>query len=130
MSFRPDVYGPTTPMGDITVAVAGTSIPLDDNWSPKYNADPVTAAAPEQYCYAAKDIMISFNPNNAGNMYLVKRGGSYLVANDILAVFPKQAGVPQLPVNLSTYFKGKLAPFKFAIDADQNGCVCYPVGIN
>ena len=130
-NFSPDIYAAQTPMGQLTVAAAGTPVLLNSNWTPAYDDAPVTAAAPQQYAYAAKDIVFSFPAGNAGGIYLVQKGGDKNHPNTILAYFPKQAGIPQLPVHLSTYFpQGKFAPFNLAVDADQNGDSVFAVGIN
>lgn len=120
MSFRPNVTGPSTSMGRITVAAAGTSVLLNDNWDPKYDSSRVTSAAPQQYAVACEDIIINPNPDNAGNLYIVTRGGSKDDPDTILYIIVK--GQSPTPVHFSQILGGnRFAPEAYALDADQNG---------
>lgn len=130
MSFVPEIRDAQTPMGLITVTTAGTSVPLDTNWDPKYDASLVTPSNKPQYAYAADDIVFSFPPGNAGGIYLVKRGGSKDSPETVIAYFPKIAGVPQLPQKLSSYFQGRFAPYALALDSDMDGDGAWGVGLN
>lgn len=132
MSFRPNIRGPFCPSGEITVAAAGTAIPLDQNWSPKYNPNtPVDATNPEQYSISFEDIIISSPPGNAGGLYLVSynsnlsSGGKGSV-DTILLYIPKGSG----PVSVKKFLgNGRFNPSMLAIDADQDGDKCWPVGV-
>lgn len=131
MSFAPNVRDSITPMGLVTVVAAGTSILLNDNWSPKWDDSAVSDSNKVQYAYSARDIVFNFPPGNTGGIYVVTKGGSKNVASSIIAYFPKVAGVPQTPQNLSRYFgNGKFAPYALALDADQDGDGAWPVGVN
>lgn len=131
MAFAPNVRDAQTPMGEIECVAPGTSILLNSNWTPKWDDAAVTEAAPQQYAYSAKDIIMNFNPNNAGGVYLVKAGGSKNDTSTIIAYFPKVVGVPQEPQALSRNCgAGPFAPYSLAVDFDQAGDKVWPVGIN
>jgi len=118
MSFVPNTNGPSCPMGRITVAAAGTSVLFNDNWDPKWDSSPVTAAKPAQYAIACSDIIINPVPLNAGGLYVVTRGGSKDDPNTIVMYIPKGSS----PVHLSQSLgSDRFAPEAYALDAEQNG---------
>lgn len=132
MSFRPNIRGPLCPSGELTVTAAGTAIPLSQNWDPNYDPNaPVTSSAPEQYAIGFEDIIINSPPNNAGGLYLVSyniqgAAGSKNSVDTILLYIPK--GSP--PISVKHYLgSSRFNPNLLAIDADQDGDKCWPVGI-
>jgi len=119
MSFAPNPNGPTCQMGELACVAPGTSLLLNTNWSPKYDASPVTASAPQQYAIVCSDIIINPNPNNAGGVYVVVAGGSKNTAADIVLYIPKTATVP---VHLAQSLgPNRFAPHALALDFDQGG---------
>lgn len=124
MSFKPDAYGPYTPMGELVVVNAGTGIPLDSNWSPKLRpGTPVTLANPDQYAISLEDIVVNSPPSNSGGMFIITNVQATDVSsknntNTILLYIPK--GSP--PVSLATFLgTNRLQPGDYALDADQDG---------
>ena len=134
MSVTPNKYGPFCPCGEITSAAAGTALPLSTNFPAAFAATPnapVTDAAPQQYAIAFEDLIINSPPNNAGGIYLVTYDtqgatGSKNNVDTILLYIPKGS----LPVSVKKYFGGsRINPNSVALDFDQAGDKCWPVGV-
>lgn len=139
MTFRPNVSGPICHCGEITVAAAGTAIPLSINWSPDYNPETPTipqspgtgAGAVPEYAISFDDLIISSPPNNQGGLYLVKYSiagatGSKNTVDSIILYIPK--GSPPISLRHLLGFS-RFNPNILAIDADQSGDKAWPVGV-
>lgn len=119
------MYACLVPLGKLTVATTGTTVPLSTNCGPLggnigSNPPPVPGQALRQIVLQAPA------SGNTGNVYLLPRGKTASNTASIIAVIePGQT----VPVPWGLLVSNGLLPENFVLDADTNGNFVYGYGV-
>ena len=115
------------PLGKLTVATAGTTIPLSTNCGPLAGQVSGTQQSPNRPGQALRQIQIQADAGNTKNIYVLPRGKTLASnANEIIAALAPGQTVP-IPHGISVG-SGYL-PENFVLDTDTNGNIAYGYGI-
>ncbi len=134
MAALQDYYGPDWPLGFIQVVTPGTIVNLMSLVDPNNVNDPnvsnrTPAAGVREYTANAHQIIFQgYQPNslvygggmitNAGNVYIVREGGTRNDASHIIGVIPP-GGSFSLPIG--ALVSNGLSPYRYYLDADVAG---------
>lgn len=108
--------GPFYPFGLITVAAAGTPVPLYQNFTAQQLLYLSTGTS--EYSLRVNQLWVLATATNTGNIYLISPGGSKNVSNSILFVIPPGGS---FFINVPAIARNTIGMNDLTIDADTGG---------